>query len=123
VNPGSTFVQSLLIQYQERGGLSKRQLEGLYKKAAKIESIPQKWLATMEAEILKKPLKFKSALPAAKPLYEKDERIGKLISSILEKYPQHKRVMFFQSKYNNNESLSAAEVAELERFHKLLLPL
>src|SRR5215510_722426 len=113
--PSSTFIQSLLFQYQERGGLSKKQLEGLYKKAEKIKTIPPNWLATLEAEILKRPTRFKSTPPPPKPLYEKDEKTGSIIEAILEKYPQHKRVLFFQSKYKNNESLSAAEIAELEK--------
>ena len=33
--PSSSFLQSLLFQYQERGGLSKKQLEGLHAKAKK----------------------------------------------------------------------------------------
>jgi hypothetical protein len=119
--PNSSFVQSLSLQYEERGGLSKKQLEGLYKKAEKIKTIPPNWLATLEAEILKRPTRFKSAPPPPKPLYERDERTGAIIEGILKKYPQHKRVLFFQSKYQNNESLSAAELAELEKFQKLLL--
>ena len=118
--PESSFLKSLAFQYEERGGLSKKQLEGLYKKAAKIDSIPAGKLATLEAVILKKPNRFKSALPENSPLYTKDPRIGQLITSILEKYPQHKRVLFFQAKYDNNELLSSAEITELERFHKLL---
>jgi hypothetical protein len=118
--PESSFIKSLRVQYHERGGLSKRQLEGLYRKAIKIESIPPKWLATMEAEMLKKPTKFKSAPPPLKPLYEKDERVAQMISSILGKYPQHKRVIFLESKFNNNEPLSSTELAELDRFYKLL---
>ena len=119
--PTSGFIQSLLTQYHERGGLSKKQLEGLYGKAVTIKSMPPKWLATIEAEILKKPTRYKSALPPGKPLYTKDERIGQMISSLLEKFPQHKRVIFLQSRFNNNEPLSAAEIAELEKFYKLLL--
>ncbi len=119
--PESSFIQSLLFQYQERGGLSKKQLEGLYGKALKVETIPAKWLATLEAEILKKPTRFKSTVPPVKPLYSKDEQVEKMISGILEKYPQHKRVVFFKSKYDNNEPFSAAELAELEKFGKLLL--
>ena len=119
--PESSFIQSLLFQYQERGGLSKKQLEGLYGKAVKVETIPAKWLATLEAEILKKPTRFKSTVPPVKPLYSKDEQVEKMISGILEKYPQHKRVVFFKSKYDNNEPFSAAELAELEKFGKLLL--
>ena len=38
--PLSSFTQSLLFQYQERGGLSKKQLEGLYSKATKVKTIP-----------------------------------------------------------------------------------
>ena len=119
--PSSTFIKSLLFQYQERGGLSKKQLEGLHGKASKIKDIPQNWLATLEAEILKRPTRFKSTAPPPKPLYEKDEKTGNMIDAILKKYPQHKRILFFQSRYQNNESLSASELAELEKFHKLLL--
>jgi hypothetical protein len=118
--PGSSFVQSLSFQYQERGGLSKKQLEGLYKKASKIKTIPSNWLATLEAEILKRPTRYKSSPPPPKPLYSKDENIGRMISAILEKYPQHKRVLFFKSKYDNDEQLSGADISELEKFNKLL---
>jgi hypothetical protein len=118
--PHSTFVQSLSHQYQERGGLSKKQLEGLYNKALKVKTIPANKLATLEAVILKRPTRYKSAPPAPKPLYEKDERLGQMMDAILAKYPQHKRVLFLKSKYDNNESLSPAEVLELERFSKLL---
>jgi hypothetical protein len=118
--PGSSFIQSLSFQYQERGGLSKKQLEGLYQKAAKIKDIPPNWLATLEAEILKRPTRYKSVLPPSAPLYTKDENIGQMIASILEKYPQHKRVLFLKSRYDNDEPLSTTELAELERFSKLL---
>ncbi|MBL7741102.1 MAG: hypothetical protein JNK14_17905 [Chitinophagaceae bacterium] len=118
--PDSSFVQSLLKQYQERGGLSKKQLQGLLAKAAKIKSIPTHKLATLEAIILKKPNRYKSVLPDATPLYEKDETIGKMIKTILAKYPEHKRVLYFQSKYENNEVLSAAELTELQKFNRVL---
>ena len=119
-NPASAFIKSLLFQYEERGGLSKKQLEGLYKKAAKINTIPANKLATLEAVILKRPTRYKSALPANTPLYTKDIRTGQLITTVLEKYPQHKMVLFFKTKYDNNELLSSAEITEVERFHKLL---
>src|SRR5688572_8635043 len=86
--PLSTFAQSLLQQYQERGGLSKKQLEGLYGKALKVRDIPENKLATLEAIILKKPARHRSELPAATPLYTKDEETGKMIETILAKYPQ-----------------------------------
>jgi hypothetical protein len=118
--PHSTFVQSLYRQYQERGGLSKKQLEGLYNKSQKVNTIPANKLATLEAVILKRPTRYKSAPPPPKPMYEKDERIGKMMEDILAKYPQHKRVLFLKSKYDNNETLTSAEVLEVERFTKVL---
>ncbi|WP_315819144.1 hypothetical protein [Paraflavitalea speifideaquila] len=118
--PDSTFVKSLAHQYEERGGLSKKQLEGLYQKALKVESIPDGKLATLEAVIMKKPTRYKSAPPPPKPLYEKDEKVGQMIEAILAKYPQHKRVLFFQVKYNNNETLSPPDITELEKFHRMV---
>jgi len=118
--PMSSFIQSLLLQYEERGSLSKKQLQGLYHKAAKIKDIPPGKLATLEAVILKRPERFKSALPPPEPLFKKDEVIGEMLGRILAKYPQHKRVLFLQSKYDNNEILSAAEISEVHRFGKLL---
>ncbi len=119
--PNSEFVQSLSHQYLVRGSLSKKQLEGLYKKAERITHLPQNKLATLEALILKRPNKFKSALPPTEPLYKKDEAAGQLIEDILIKYPQHKRVLFFQSKHKSNNPLSVVETTELEKFHKLLI--
>jgi len=119
--PGSTFIQSLLHQYQERGGLSKKQLEGLYGKASKIASITPGRLATLEAIILKKHTRFKSPLPASTPLYVKDTITEQMINTILEKYPQHKRVLYFRSKFENNEPLTATEISELQKFSRLLI--
>lgn len=118
--PLSSFTQSLLHQYQERGGLSRKQLQGLHSKASKINTIPPNKLATLEAIILKKPQRYKSTLPENKQFYEKDETAGELINAILTKYPQHKRVLFFKSKFENNEPLSPADLAELQKFSKLL---
>ena len=119
--PDSTFTRSLLFQYEERGGLSKKRLEGLYKKATKVNSIPAAKLATLEAMILKRPNRYKSDLPENTPLYTRDSKIGQLIHDILGKYPEHKRVLFFKAKFDNNEILSSVEITELERFHRLLL--
>jgi hypothetical protein len=119
--PGSTFIQSLSFQYEERGGLSKKQLEGLYKKVAKVKSIPAAKLATLEAMILKRPNRYKSDLPGYTPLYTRDSKTEQLIHDILDKYPEHKRVLFLKAKFDNNETLSTLEIAELERFRKLLL--
>lgn len=119
--PNSDFVQSLSHQYLIRGWLSKKQLEGLYNKVSGLNTIPAGKLATLQAEILKRPTKYRSTLPPTEPLYTKDERIGNLIGSILISYPQHKRVLFLESKYRNNDPLSTTEVAEIEKFYKLLV--
>jgi 3-hydroxyacyl-CoA dehydrogenase len=118
--PHSEFAQSILRQYQERGGLSKKQLQGLYGKAQKLQSIPPGKLATLEAIILKKHTKERSGIPATSPLYQKDSTTGQLIDSILKQFPSHKRVLYLKSKYDNNEVLSSVELSELNRFSKLL---
>ena len=119
--PDSEFVKSLLYQYQERGGLSKKQLEGLYSKASKVKTIAPGKLATLEAIILKKPTRYKSSLPIASPIQEKDLHVQNQINDIIERYPQHKRVLFFKMKFDSNDTITAIEKSELERFHKLLV--
>ena len=118
--PVSSFVISIYQQYQKRGSLSKKQLQGLHGKASQIETLPAAKLATLEALIKKMPTRFKSELPENKPLFEKDKTAGELIEVILSKYPQHKGVLFLQSKYNNNQPLSVAEVDELKKFKQVL---
>jgi hypothetical protein len=118
--PVSPFIISLYQQYQQRGWLTKKQLEGLHQKAAASRSILPERLAAMEAIIKKMPNRQKSELPVNKPLPEKDDASGILIGEILAKYPQHKRVLFLKSKYDNNEVLSAAEISELKKFKTAL---
>lgn len=119
--PVSSFIISLYKQYISRGWLTKKQLEGLYNKAQKINELPPGKLAALEAIINKMPTRYKSETPTeTKPLYEKDETTGKLINAILEKYPQHKRVLFLQSKYQNNEPLTSVELTDLKNFSRLL---
>jgi hypothetical protein len=120
-NPTSTFTASLLQQYQERGGLSKKQLEGLYHKASKVTGMAEGKLATLQAIILKKPTRYKSELPQVTPAFTKDENAGKLIAAILEKYPQHKRLLFLKANYEANKPFTAIETEELKRFYKLLV--
>lgn len=120
-HPESHFVNSLYQQYCNRGGLSKKQLEGLYDKAYKTAGIPQNKLATLEAIIKKKPTRERAAASKKNIEPVKDEATGQLLSGILAKYPQHKRVLFLKMKYDNNEKLAAAEIAEVQKFSKLLL--
>jgi 3-hydroxyacyl-CoA dehydrogenase len=117
--PLSSFAKSLLHQYIERGGLSRKQLEGLYDKALKVPAIPPQKLATLEAIILKKPTRYKSEKPIAAPLVEKDTMIVTMMDTVLAKYPQHKRVVYLKARYQDNHPLSPAEKTELEKFYKL----
>lgn len=119
--PTSKFIESLLYQYQERGSLSKKQLEGLHSKAGNVKTISPGKLATLEAIILKKPTRYKSDMPVAAPVFTKDLLMEQLINEILEKYPQHKRVLFIKLKFDNQEAISTLEKSEIERFHKLLI--
>ena len=118
--PVSSFVISIYQQYQRRGWLSKKQLQGLYDKASKINGVLPGRLAALESIIKKMPTREKSQLPENAPLFEKDAEAGKLIEKILSKYPQHKRVLFLKAKYENNEVLSATDVSELKKFSKML---
>lgn len=114
--PVSSFVISLYKQYQQRGSLSKKQLQGLYDKATGIKDLAPGKLAAVEAIIKRMPTRFKSAIPENKPLYQKDEEVGEMITFILSKNAAHKRALFLQSKYENNETLSTTELSELRKF-------
>lgn len=119
--PTSKFIESLLHQYQERGSLSKKQLEGLYSKATNVKTIAPGKLATLEAILLKMPNRYKSAVPVSIASISKDTLLETQLTEILAKYPQHKRVLFIKLKFDNNEAISSLEKAEIERFHKLLV--
>jgi hypothetical protein len=118
--PVSSFVISIYQQYQRRGWLSKKQLQGLYDKASRISGVPPGRLAALESIIKKMPTRERSELPENKPLIVKNEEAGKLIEDLLAKYPQHKRVLFLKAKYESNEILTASDVSELKKFKRLL---
>ena len=118
--PVSSFVISIYQQYQRRGWLSKKQLQGLYDKASKIKGVLPGRLAALESIIKKMPTREKSELPESAPPFEKDKVAGKLIEEILAKYPQHKRVLFLRAKYQNNEILTPADISELKKFSQHL---
>jgi len=118
--PVSSFIISLYQQYQQRGWLTKKQLEGLHKKATSAGSILPERLAALESIIKKMPNRQKSELPPPKPVFEKDETAGKMIAAILAKYPQHKRVLFLKAKYEDLQPLTGTETAELKKFCTVL---
>lgn len=121
-HPGSVFLNSLHKQYQERGSLSKKQLEGLHAKAQKIASISPGKLATLQAIILRKPNRYRSTVSITKPdAKQEDVETRQMVSLILDKFPQHKRVLYFRMKLDKQEALLAVEKEELKKFNKLLM--
>jgi len=119
--PVSSLLISLYKQYGQRGFLTKKQMQGLYAKAAQVPGMAPARLATLEAMIRRLPNRVKSSLPENKPLYVKDPLIGDLLENFLSRYPGHKRVVFLKSKFDQDQPLTAAETDELKRFAKLLL--
>ena len=119
-NPASTFINSLLVQYQERGSLSKKQLEGLHSKASRVITISPGKLATIQAIILKKHTNHRSTVSKSVGAAPTDTTTAQLTHEIIAKYPQLKRVLYFKMKYDNKETLSTAEKSELQKFHTLL---
>ena len=119
--PDDAFCKSISVQYMERGGLSKKQLEGLLGKANRIPEINPGKLATLEAIIKKKHVTHRSQATLTPAIKEKDEEAGRIITEIIEKYPQHKRVLFFKSNYLKDGILILSEKEELLRFYKILI--
>lgn len=117
--PVSSLLISLYQQYQKRGFLTKKQLQGLYIKASKAPDISTGKLATLEAIIKKMPDRFKSEKPIPTQPDDNDEA-ATIINDILKKYPHHKRVLFLKMKLDNRDPISNTEMDELKRFKKLL---
>ena len=120
-NPDDPFVSSLHHQYCNRGGLSKKQLEGLMKKASQSSVITETHLATLQAIINKKPNRYKSEKIEKAPEFDKAKEVQPLLSNLLEKYPQHKMLVFLQQKLNSGQSFSDFEIGEVKRLFKLLI--
>ena len=118
--PEAALISSFLQQYRERGGLSKKQLEGLHSKASKIENISPAHLATLQPIISKRPDREKSEYIPTTMIQPKDLELP-VIAAILEKYPAHKRILFFKMKIDKKEPLNNLEKDELKKFEKILL--
>lgn len=118
--PNSAFIVSLHQQYCNRGGLSKKQLEGLYAIAQKSEIISASNLATLEAIIKKKPTRYRSEKIEKAPVYEKENIALPLVQAILEKRPQHKMAVFLHNKIQSKQAITPEELTELKRLHKYI---
>lgn len=117
-NPDSPFIESLLNQYRERGSLSRKQLQGLVSKGKKAGSVPESKLSTIEAIILKMPVREKTP-PTISAIIEeetKDPQIQEQLNHILAVFPSHKRALYLKTKYDNGESVTPAEKKELIQF-------
>lgn len=119
--PDDAFCKSIQNQYIERGGLSKKQLEGLHAKALRIPGVNAGKLATLEAIIKKKHVTHRSEVTLVHKEAEADTEAEKMLAEILEKYPQHKRVLFFKSNFLKKSQLIPAEKEELKKFYKILI--
>jgi hypothetical protein len=118
--PNDAFCLSIQQQYLDRGGLSKKQLEGLLGKAQKFTDVAASKLATLEAIIKKKHVTDKSSATIKTTEEAKDEVSLAKIEAILAKYPQHKGVLLLQNELKKTGMLSATQKLDLERFCKAL---
>ena len=114
------FVMSLMHQYEERGFLTKGQLQGLYYKAETVKDLPAGLLATLKASINKLPTKEKKNAPIVLKEEKKDEETENKLKEILSKYPQHKAVLGLQHTFIKHDKLSSSEKLELNKIYKLL---
>ena len=124
-NKDALFIMSLMHQYEERGSLSKKQLEGLLLKAQKIKEIPAHQIAAVEAIVLKMPTRDKTPVQKITPaLNEAQAQISTALAQadqILALYPAHKQVLLLKSKLTSHQLLTPQEQADLTKFVKMLV--
>ena len=121
-NKDALFVMSLMHQYEERGSLSKKQLEGLLLKAKKAKDIPGGLIAGVEAIVLKMPTRDKTPIEDTRNKEQASgDKWGELIQQLLQKYPKHKRVLFLKAQLEQRKILAVAEQQEVEKFYQLLI--
>ena len=114
------FVMSLMHQYEERGFLTKGQLQGLYYKAEEVKDLPAGLLATLEATISKLPTKEKKNVPIVIKEEKKDEETENKLNEILAKYPQHKAVLNLQNIFKKHDKLTSSEKLALNKIYKII---
>jgi hypothetical protein len=121
LNKDDLFVMSLMHQFEDRGFLTKGQLQGLFYKAEKVDDLPSGLLATLQATITKLPTKEKKDTPIVLNETKKDEETANMLNEILAKYPQHKAVIGLQNNFNKYDKLTSTEKLELNKIYKLVL--
>ena len=124
-NKDALFIMSLMHQYEERGSLSKKQLQGLLLKAQKIKEIPAHQIAAVEAIVLKMPNRDKTPVQKTTPaISEAEAQIAAAraqTEQVLAVYPSHKQVLLLRSKLMSHQSLTPLEQADLTKFVKILV--
>ncbi len=119
-NKDALFTMSLMHQYEDRGWLTKKQLQGLHNKASRLKDLPVGLLASLEAIILKMPERDKSPIVKTATTTTINPNIAIWIETILAKYPQHKTVLGLQMRFEKDKDLSPADTAVLEKLVKAL---
>ena len=124
-NKDALFIMSLMHQYEERGSLSKKQLQGLLLKAHKIKEIPAHQIAAVEAIVLKMPTRDKTPVQKTTPAISEAEAQSAAARAqteqVLALYPSHKQVLLLRSKLMSHQSLTPQEQADLNKFVKILI--
>ena len=124
-NKDALFIMSLMHQYEERGSLSKKQLQGLLLKAQKIKEIPAHQIAAVEAIVLKMPNRDKTPVQKTTPAISEAEAhivaARAQTEQVLALYPSHKQVLLLRSKLMSHQSLTTQEQADLTKFVKILV--
>lgn len=120
-NKNNLFIMSLYHQYEERGFLTKKQLQGLLDFAAKHTTVPVALQATVQALVNKMPERNKKETTTFNPTPKALQDYGVLINEILQKHPTHKAILELQTIWKNKQQLSVTQKNNLLKLHKLLL--
>jgi 5'-deoxynucleotidase YfbR-like HD superfamily hydrolase len=91
----------------------------LLAKAKETSNISSAKIATLEALIKKMPTRIKSAMPEIQPSFKKNPEVQLILNDIFAKFPEHKRALFLQSKYMNDEEINPHEMSELRQFQRI----
>lgn len=111
---------SLMHQYEDRGFLTKAQLQGLFYKAEKVPNLPAGLLATLQSTISKLPTRSKKQEVVVLKEEKIDTESKQMLETILAKFPQHKAIMGLQNNFKKHEKLTPAEKLELTKIYKLM---
>jgi hypothetical protein len=92
-------------------------------KGKKAGSVPESKLSTIEAIILKMPVRDKTPPSVSVNIQEEtnDPLLEEQLKQILAVFPSHKRALYLKAKYDHGESISPVEKKELVQFEQIAL--